>query len=89
MMICANAITQYGGLAVISQPRDWFQDTLKEYDRRRHLWTDALDRIGLPYTKPQGAYYVFIDIRPTGLNSSHRAILSRNVSSSPGAYLAV
>jgi aspartate/methionine/tyrosine aminotransferase len=70
MMICANAITQYGGLAVLSQPRDWFQDKLKEYDRRRHLWTDALDKIGIPYTEPQGAYYVFIDIRATGLSSA-------------------
>ena len=29
----------------------------------------TLDEIGLPYSKPQGAYYVFIDIRPTGLTS--------------------
>ena len=70
MMICANAVTQYGGLAVMSQPRDWFQENLKEYDRRRHLWVDALGKIGLPYSDPQGAYYVFIDIRPTGLSSA-------------------
>lgn len=71
MMICANAVTQYGGLAVISQSRDWFKnDILPEYDRRRHQWMDLLDDIGLPYSKPQGAYYVFIDIRPTGLTSA-------------------
>lgn len=70
MMICANVITQYGGLAVLSQPRDWFQDVLREYDRRRRLWMQALDEIGLPYSQPQGAYYVFIDIRPTGLTSA-------------------
>lgn len=69
MMICANAITQYGGLAVLQQPRDWFKDQLAEYDRRRQLWMAALDEIGLPYSEPQGAYYVFIDIRPTGLTS--------------------
>lgn len=70
MMICANVVTQYGGLAVLSQPRDWFQDILHEYDRRRRLWMQALDEIGLPYSQPQGAYYVFIDIRPTGLTSA-------------------
>ena len=70
MMVCANSVTQYGGLAVLSQPRDWFQDILKEYDRRRKLWMDVLDDIGLPYSEPQGAYYVFIDIRPTGLTSA-------------------
>lgn len=70
MMICANVVTQYGGLAVLSQPRDWFQEILKEYDRRRQLWLHMLDEIQLPYSEPQGAYYVFIDIRPTGLTSA-------------------
>jgi aminotransferase len=70
MMICANVVTQYGGLAVLSHPRDWFQDVLKEYDRRRRLWIETLDEIPLPYSDPQGAYYIFIDIRPTGLTSA-------------------
>ncbi len=70
MMICANVVTQYGGLAVLSQPRDWFKTQLAEYDRRRRLWLQTLDAIPLPYSEPQGAYYVFIDIRPTGLTSA-------------------
>lgn len=70
MMICANVVTQYGGLAVLTQPRDWFQDVLAEYDRRRRLWMQTLDALPLPYSEPQGAYYVFIDIRPTGLSSA-------------------
>lgn len=69
MMICANVVTQYGGLAALSEPRDWFKDILKEYDRRRHAWMDTLDQIGIGYSKPQGAYYIFIDIRSTGLTS--------------------
>lgn len=69
MMICASVVSQYGGLAALTQPRDWFKDILAEYDRRRRLWIQTLDAIGLPYTTPRGAYYVFIDIRPTGLNS--------------------
>jgi aminotransferase len=70
MMICANAVAQYAGLAALSQPRDWFKDVLREYDRRRKLWLAALRAIGLPCSEPQGAYYVFIDIRPTGLSSA-------------------
>ncbi len=70
MMICANTVTQYGGVAALCHSRDWFQPILAEYDRRRHLWMDTLDAIGLPYTKPEGAYYVFVDIRPTGLSSA-------------------
>jgi aminotransferase len=70
MMICANVVTQYGGLAVLSQPRDWFKAQLAEYDRRRQLWMETLKAIPLPFSEPQGAYYVFIDIRPTGLTSA-------------------
>ena len=70
MMICANTIAQAGGLAALSQPRDWFADILSEYDRRRRAWMATLDEIGLPYSEPQGAYYVFIDIRPTGMTSA-------------------
>jgi aminotransferase len=70
MMICANVVAQYGGLAALTHPRDWFRDVLAEYDRRRHTWMQALDSIGVPYSQPQGAYYVFIDIRPTGLTSA-------------------
>jgi len=49
---------------------DWFKPILAEYDRRRRLWMETLDSIGVPYTQPQGAYYVFIDIRATGLSSA-------------------
>jgi aspartate/methionine/tyrosine aminotransferase len=78
MMICANVVTQYGGLAVLSQPRDWFEDVLREYDRRRRLWMQTLDAIPLSYSKPQGAYYVFIDIRPTGLTSAQFVARARD-----------
>lgn len=78
MMVCANSVTQWGGVAVLSESRDWFQDQLAEYDRRRKLWMQTLDDIGLPYGEPQGAYYVFIDIRPTGLTSKEFVTRARS-----------
>lgn len=78
MMVCANSVTQWGGVAVMSEPRDWFGEKLAEYDRRRKLWMQALDDIGLPYSDPQGAYYVFIDIRPTGLTSQEFVTRARS-----------
>ena len=78
MMVCANAVAQYGGLAVLSESRDWFKDQLAEYDRRRRAWMALLDDIGLPYSEPQGAYYVFIDIRPTELTSKEFVTRARS-----------
>ncbi|MEM6283693.1 MAG: pyridoxal phosphate-dependent aminotransferase [Chloroflexota bacterium] len=77
MMICANSVTQYGGLAIMQNSRDWFAQHLAEYDRRRKLWMETLDAIPLPYSEPQGAYYVFIDIRPTGMTSKEFVTCAR------------
>jgi len=41
----------------------------EEYDARRRFLVDGLRRIGLPVFEPKGAFYVFPDIRPTGLSS--------------------
>ena len=40
-----------------------------EYDGRRRYLVEGLRRIGLPCFEPKGAFYVFPDIRGTGLSS--------------------
>lgn len=70
MTICAPVTSQYAAIAALSAPRDWFEPILAEYSRRRALWITALEQLALPYARPQGAYYVFFDCRPTGLDSS-------------------
>ena len=40
-----------------------------EYDGRRRYLVEGLRRIGLPCFEPNGAFYVFPDIRGTGLTS--------------------
>ncbi len=66
MMICASTIAQYGAVAALSMDRDWFTPHLEEYDRRRKLWMQTLDAINIPYGEPQGAYYIAVDVSPTG-----------------------
>jgi aminotransferase len=73
MTICAPSISQYAALAAITGPHDWFEEILAEYDRRRRLWMQALDTMGLPYGRPRGAYYVMPHIGSTGLTSQQFA----------------
>ena len=40
-----------------------------EYDRRRRMFVDGLNRIGLPTFEPRGAFYAFPQIAGTGLSS--------------------
>jgi aminotransferase len=40
-----------------------------EYDRRRRMFVDGLNRIGLPTFEPRGAFYAFPRVSGTGLSS--------------------
>jgi aminotransferase len=77
MTICAPSVSQYAALAAITGPHDWFTDILHEYDRRRQLWMQALDAMGLPYGRPRGAYYIMPYIGATGLSSQQFATVLR------------
>lgn len=77
MTICAPSMSQYAALAAVTGPQDWFAEVLAEYDRRRRLWMQALDAMGLPYGRPRGAYYLMPNISGTGLSSQQFATALR------------
>jgi aminotransferase len=47
----------------------YYRDFLALYAEKRDLFIKGLDAIGIPYTKPQGAYYVLLDISEFGYDS--------------------
>ena len=58
-----------------------------EYDGRRRYLVEGLRRIGLPCFEPKGAFYVFPDIRGTGLTSDEfceRFLMEEKVAVIPG-----
>jgi aminotransferase len=58
-----------------------------EYDRRRRLLVDGLNRIGLPTFEPRGAFYAFPQISSTGLSSdefTERLLREERVAVVPG-----
>jgi len=58
--LCPNAISQKAALAALTSPQNCVQEMVKEYDRRRKLAINELDKIeSLSYTMPKGAFYVF------------------------------
>jgi aminotransferase len=67
MTICAPVTAQHGAIAALNADRDWFVPILAEYDRRRRLWMETLDRAAIPYARPRGAYYVAVDVSGFGL----------------------
>lgn len=45
-----------------ARARSYFETQVSEYEERRSVLCDALDRLGAPYTLPQGSYFVLLDI---------------------------
>lgn len=58
-----TSIAQYAAVAALTGPQDFLRDWLAEFDRRRHVITDGLNRIdGISCRLPDGAFYVFPNI---------------------------
>jgi aminotransferase len=47
-------------------PDSYYEQLAAAYGRRRELFLRYLDRAGLTYTRPEGAYYVMVDISDFG-----------------------
>ncbi len=62
--ICANAPAQKACVAALQGPQDCIQAMVSEYDQRRQFLVEGLNGIpGIRCVRPQGAFYVFVDIR--------------------------
>lgn len=48
---------------------DYYQGLQAHYTHMKELFTGGLEQIGLPFTRPQGAYYVLMDISEFGYES--------------------
>jgi aspartate/methionine/tyrosine aminotransferase len=59
-VLCPNAISQKAAVAALTGPQDCVQEMVTEYNRRRKIVLDELERIGsVFYIIPKGAFYVF------------------------------
>jgi len=70
LAICAPAVSQHAALAAVSGPQDAVEAMRREYDARRKALCAALDRMGIRYGRPGGAFYVYADVSSTGLSAT-------------------
>jgi aspartate aminotransferase len=84
--VCTFA--QYGALAALEGSQDCVADMLQAFSRRREVILQALRSIpGLDCAKPDGAFYLFVNIRRTGLGSlefCQRLLETQQVAAIPG-----
>jgi len=64
---CVNASAQYAGLAALTGPQNEVHRMVAEFDRRRKVVVDGLNRLpGVFCTTPKGAFYAFPNVKNTG-----------------------
>ncbi len=64
---CVNAATQWAGIAALDGPQDCVAAMMAEFDRRRLLVVEGLNRLpGVSCITPKGAFYAFPNIGQTG-----------------------
>ncbi len=51
--------------------QDYYDGLTDLYDKKRKLFLEGLDKIGLKYFEPQGAYYVMVDISEFGYEDDY------------------
>jgi len=71
---CTATFTQIAGIEALIAPQDMVAGVVAEYQRRRDRIVDGLNAIaGVLCQKPQGAFYVFPNVKSFGLSSKEIA----------------
>lgn len=70
IMSCQPAFTQLGGISALIDDQRILDDNVKELRKRRDVLIEGIDKIpGVFCVVPEGSFYVFVNIRDTGMSS--------------------
>jgi aminotransferase len=86
-IMSAPTVAQDAALVALRDGDAAVETMVAEYDRRRRLLVDGLNKLGLPTFEPRGAFYAFPDITSTGLTSdefTEQLLREERVAAVPG-----
>jgi aminotransferase len=86
-MLCAPIMAQEAAVEALERGTRSMKRMREEYRLRRNFIVSSLNEAGIPCHLPKGAFYVFPDIRGTGLTSrefSLKLLETKNVAVVPG-----
>ncbi len=87
-IMCAGTAAQEAALEALRNGEADVQIMHDAYDRRRRMFVDGLNRIGLPCCEPRGAFYVFPYIGNTGMTDdefAEKLLFEEQVAVVPGS----
>ncbi len=68
-IMCAPTTSQFAAVEALRNGDEDIQTMREEYDRRRRYIYEGLRRIGIDSFLPEGAFYIYPDLRKFGLSS--------------------
>lgn len=86
-IMSAPTTSQYAAIVALSQCDEAVEEMRSQYNLRRKFLTSELKRIGMPCYDAEGTFYVFADIRKSGLSSEEfceRLMFEKRVVVVPG-----
>ena len=86
-IMCAPTTAQHAAIEALQHGDEAVQQMRTEYDLRRRLIVDGLNKMGLTCFEPEGAFYVFPSVQTTGLSSEEfcrRLLEEKHVAVVPG-----
>lgn len=86
-IMCSPTTSQYAALEAVKNCDNEIKKMAEEYNVRRRLLVDGLNKLGLTCFSPEGAFYVFPSIKSTGLTSEEfckRLLMEHKVAVVPG-----
>lgn len=84
---CVNAPAQKAALTAITGPQGYVEEMRSSYAERRDKVVELLDGRGVPYVRPTGAFYLMVDVSPSGtqgMDFARRLVGERAVAVVPG-----
>ncbi|MGN9866378.1 aminotransferase [Bacillus swezeyi] len=86
-MMCAPSMAQFAAEEALKNGMEDVEKMKKSYRRRRNVFVDSLNEIGLDCHQPGGAFYAFPSIEKTGMNSetfAEQLLMKEKVAVVPG-----
>lgn len=72
--VSVNDVGQHAALAALRGPQDWIENAVKQFEERRNILVNGLNKIhGIKCKFPEGGHYAFPNIKAFGMSSSEFA----------------
>ncbi len=89
LTVCAPTPLQEACITALQLPKSYYESLREEYDKSRNLLLLQLESSGFRCYRPEGAYYIWTDIRETGFKDDRKLaehlITKVGVGSVPGS----